>query len=344
MKPESVEISTSILSKWSDHMESLLQDLSPDLRNRVEWILRELKQFDLVSIEEQSKNWEWMAQLSAHNLGKQIDFDYESPSVTSDFRLPRVFAAHLTSIMTHLFRNAIDHGIEVPEERLRLRKPQQGRLTLRSQMKKNKIAFTFSDDGQGPDLEAITRRASELNLLTPDQLSDPEMIPVSDRLEWLFQPRFSSKSGASTMSGTGVGLSAVREFAHNQSGEAEIRLSESGGFEIVFSFLPSQIGFEMCSFEYKGQLFFIPGYEKELFESDVQTLFKTQNFKVTPEFQVVSVLDPIWYRTFSEPLKQIRVFSEEEKIPLLVVHGSDSIGYLAQCEFLPEWLSFMGSA
>lgn len=337
----SVEISTSTLSKWSEHLETLLQDVSGDLRSRVEWILRELKQFDLISIGEQAQHWEWMAQLSAHNLGKQIDFDYQGPTPTSDFRLPRVFASHLTSIMTHLFRNAIDHGIEMPEERLKLRKSQQGCLLLRSQMKRNKLIFTFSDDGQGPDLDAITRRAGALNLLTPDQLSDPDMISVSDQLEWLFQSRFSSRQSASTSSGMGIGLSAVREFARNHGGNAEIRLSELGGFEIEFSFLPSQIGLDLCSFEYKGQLFFIPGYEKEFFESDIQSLFKLQNFKTVPEFQVVTTLDPIWHRTFSEGLKQIRDFSQEEDIPLLAVHGSDSIGYLAQCDFLPEWLSIL---
>lgn len=344
-QPESrtVEISMNTLSQWSDHLESLLQDLPAELRPRVDWILRELKQFDLISLSELSQNWEWMAQLSAQNNGKQIDFDYQSPSPISDFRLPRVFAAHLTSMMTHLFRNAIDHGIEIPEERLKLRKSQQGHLALRSQIKKNKLVLSFSDDGQGPDLDAITRRASELNILTPEQLLDPDMISVSERLEWLFQSRFSSKAGASTMSGTGVGLSAVRDFSKNHEGQAEIRLSESGGFEIDFSFLPSQIGIEMCSFEYKEQLFFIPGYEKELFEADIQSLFEIKNFKTTPEFQVVTLLDPIWHRTFSEALKQVRIFSEEENIPLLVVQGAEAIGLLAQCEFLPEWLSLMSS-
>jgi two-component system, chemotaxis family, sensor histidine kinase and response regulator PixL len=109
--------------------------------------------------------------------------------------------------LLHLLRNSFDHGIETPEARCQLGKPEMGRIELRAYYQGSQTIIEVEDDGNGLDLEKIKKRALEKNLL-PAHLADK--VSDSQLLEFLFESGFSTASKVSDLSGRGVGLDVVR--------------------------------------------------------------------------------------------------------------------------------------
>lgn len=117
------------------------------------------------------------------------------------------------SIITHLLRNSIDHGIESSEERISLGKDPVGRARIHLQSS----GFTFEDDGGGLNLDAIRAKALSLGILG-ESMSDFELS------ELIFQPNFSTRSEVTIISGRGVGLDSVRSLVEKEGGGIHIDL------------------------------------------------------------------------------------------------------------------------
>ncbi|MFY9530989.1 MAG: response regulator [Candidatus Acidiferrales bacterium] len=126
--------------------------------------------------------------------------------------------------LTHLVRNAVAHGIEVPEARLHAGKPEQGKVTVRAYHRGNHIFIEVEDDGRGIDYEKVRQSAAESGVISAaaaDQLSERELR------EFLFRPGFSTASLKTELAGRGVGLDVVRSNVHALNGEIDVR-SEAG--------------------------------------------------------------------------------------------------------------------
>lgn len=107
--------------------------------------------------------------------------------------------------LTHMIRNAIDHGLETPEERRQAGKPDEGTVTLSAEHRGGRIVIELSDDGRGINRERVKEKAAEKGLIPPNaMLSDEEV----DNL--IFLPGFSTASEVSNISGRGVGMDVVR--------------------------------------------------------------------------------------------------------------------------------------
>ncbi|MEM8778161.1 MAG: hybrid sensor histidine kinase/response regulator [Cyanobacteria bacterium P01_G01_bin.49] len=110
--------------------------------------------------------------------------------------------------LLHLLRNAFDHGIETPEIRRKLGKPEQGQIEVRAYHQGNQTIVEMRDDGSGLSLEKIAQKAVTAGLVTPDQVA----VMSKDALQNLiFEPGFSTAAQVSELSGRGVGLDVVRE-------------------------------------------------------------------------------------------------------------------------------------
>jgi len=107
--------------------------------------------------------------------------------------------------LLHLVRNALSHGIEDPETREALGKPERGRVVLRAAAEGDLVCIEVEDDGRGIDLGAVTARARERGLLGPDETVTPDTV-----LDILCAPGFSTRTESDLTSGRGVGLSVVR--------------------------------------------------------------------------------------------------------------------------------------
>ncbi|GEA14927.1 hypothetical protein E308F_11710 [Moorella sp. E308F] len=137
-------------------------------------------------------------------LGKKVQFKVLGDEVTID----RNVAATIYEPLLHLVRNAIDHGLEGPEDRIRSGKPPEGELLLRAERKGEHVVITVKDDGTGIDAEVVKRKAVSRGLITEEQA---EMMGFNEALELIFAPGFSTKDEAGAVSGRGVGMDVVRE-------------------------------------------------------------------------------------------------------------------------------------
>jgi len=138
-------------------------------------------------------------------LGKQIRLEIEGEKTQVD----RDVLEKLEAPLIHLLRNAVDHGIETPEQRLLAGKPAEGLIRLRISHQAGLLVLELSDDGAGVDLERLRRTIVERQLSTEEtvaQLSEEEL------LTFLFLPGFSLRDTVTEVSGRGVGLDAVQHM------------------------------------------------------------------------------------------------------------------------------------
>ncbi|MEO0058063.1 MAG: hypothetical protein RIT17_1536 [Pseudomonadota bacterium] len=120
--------------------------------------------------------------------------------------LDKTVIERLSEPMTHLIRNAVDHGIELPEERQKAGKDPEGTLTLSAEQKAGRIIIRISDDGRGIDRERVLAKAVANGLVAPEAvLSDDEINQL------IFAPGFSTAAQVSNISGRGVGMDVVKQ-------------------------------------------------------------------------------------------------------------------------------------
>lgn len=156
-----------------------------------------------------------MVRDNAQKMGKEIDFIVEGKETELDRNVIEVIGDPLI----HLIRNAIDHGIEAPEERERQGKPRVGKLLLKASYHESHIVITIADDGRGIDPEKIRKKAVENGLYdaeTAARLSEREV------LELIFKAGFSTAKEVSDLSGRGVGMDVVRTAIEQINGMVEL--------------------------------------------------------------------------------------------------------------------------
>lgn len=144
-----------------------------------------------------------------------------------EVRLPREPLASFWSALTHVVRNAVDHGIESPAERTVAGKAPEGSFRLRAAHAEDEVVVEVEDDGRGIDWEAIRAKAREVGLEASDERSLCEM---------LFAEGFSTRSEASDVSGRGVGMSAVRSVIRRMGGRIALHTSPGEGTRFSFHF------------------------------------------------------------------------------------------------------------
>ena len=137
------------------------------------------------------------------DLGKRIDLVLEGGDVEMD----REMVEMVVDPLTHIVRNSIDHGIETPERRRALGKPEAGRLKLEARQSGNQIVIQISDDGQGIDTGRLVDKAIAAGRLTSEAAA---RMSEADRLDLIFHPGLSTASQVTAISGRGVGMDVVR--------------------------------------------------------------------------------------------------------------------------------------
>ena len=160
----------------------------------------------------------------ARRLGKEVELEMLGEGTELDKGMVECLADPLV----HLVRNAVDHGIEPPDERERVGKPRVGRIVLSARQEGNHIFIGVRDDGAGLDPAVIRQKAVERGLIDEHgalQLSD------DDALQLLFSPGFSTRSQVTDISGRGVGLDVVKSVIGRVNGTVEIRSEKGVGTE-----------------------------------------------------------------------------------------------------------------
>ena len=150
---------------------------------------------------------------TSSSLNKSVDFRV----VGEDLEIDKTILDSISDPLVHIVRNAIDHGIENPEDRVIEGKPVAGFLELSFSQEGGKLVIRLKDDGKGLDQQRIVAKAIEKGLITSgDHLNEQQIF------ELIFAPGFSTKAAVTEVSGRGVGMDVVRTSVEALSGQIEI--------------------------------------------------------------------------------------------------------------------------
>jgi two-component system chemotaxis sensor kinase CheA len=158
----------------------------------------------------------------ARSFGKEVRFDVEGEGIELD----KTIVEQIGDPLVHLLRNAADHGLEGPEERLRSGKDRCGRLTLRAFYESGGVTIEVADDGRGLDAEALKRKAVEKGLLALDAA---KVLQEEAAFQLIFLPGLSTAAKVTDVSGRGVGMDVVRSNVRNLGGSIGIRSRRGRG-------------------------------------------------------------------------------------------------------------------
>lgn len=206
----------------SQELVETLEEVSAHIGRITSDLQEEIMKARMFPIEQVFNRFPRMVRDLAQKAGKEVDFIVEG----RETELDRTVIEEIGDPLIHLLRNAIDHGIEPPEERVALGKPPQGTVRLRAFHQENQIVITVEDDGKGMDPEKLRQKAVEKGILSAEaaaRLSDREAFNL------IFMPGFSTAKTISDVSGRGVGMDIVRNHIEKINGVIEIETAVGKG-------------------------------------------------------------------------------------------------------------------
>ncbi len=252
---EYVNNQSECFNSFGTGLELLAKLLEQDKRHfnvKVDGLLQDMKKALMQPMLSMLQSFPKLVRDIAHDQKKQATFVVLGAETEMDRRI----LDEIRDPLTHLVRNSIDHGIELPEVREKAQKPSQGTISITiKQVDGNNIEILVSDDGAGVDLEKIKREALKLGLMSRDELEsyDDEAL-----LSLIFKSGVSSSEIISDLSGRGLGLAIVWENIEKLGGQVSVesKLGEGTTFRIV---LPLTLAtFRGVYVGVRGQQFLIP--------------------------------------------------------------------------------------
>ncbi|MBI1752269.1 MAG: Hpt domain-containing protein [Acidobacteria bacterium] len=202
-----------LLHKGMDIRDDRPAALMNQIQDGLLEVQKSLLQMRMVRVESLFSRIEPMVKSLSRDTGKPVKLAFQG----GDLELERGLLGRLTDPFLHLVRNAVDHGLEPPSERLALGKSEAGSIRLSASQRGRNIRFDIRDDGRGFDLARIETRGVTLGLLKAGQAHTPERL---HRLT--LEPGFSTQERASQISGRGVGMDVVRSEIEALGGEIHL--------------------------------------------------------------------------------------------------------------------------
>jgi two-component system chemotaxis sensor kinase CheA len=185
------------------------------------------------------------------DTGKKIDFEINGGGL----RMDRTVLEEISDPVLHMLRNAIDHGIEPPEERERKGKDREGQLKLEASREGEEAVITVEDDGRGIDVEKIVDKAIENELITSNRANK---LSGDEKIDLMFDPNLSTNNDVTELSGRGVGMSIVKQTAEQLQGTYNVETEENEGTKIELR-LPITLAIVKCFImEAGGKTFGVP--------------------------------------------------------------------------------------
>jgi two-component system, chemotaxis family, sensor kinase CheA len=191
-------------------------------------------------------------ELSLH-LGKKIELDMSG----GETELDRQVLEMIKDPLTHMIRNAADHGLEDPIDRARAGKAPLGRIALSAYQQGGYIVIEVHDDGRGLDVQKIRAKALETGLTT---LAELDRMSDLDICKFIFKPGFSTASGVSEISGRGVGMDVVRNNIELIGGTVELRSTSPDGSTFLIKIPLTLAIMAALIVEVAGERFAIPQF------------------------------------------------------------------------------------
>ncbi len=254
----------------------------------------------------------------SRDLGKEVKLEMSGEETELDKSVIEV----LVDPLIHIVRNAMDHGIEMPEERIRAGKPRDGIISLNASHNGNLIVIKISDDGKGMSPQKIFESAVKKGLVSADaKLTERQM------LEFIFAPGFSTASKVTNLSGRGVGMDVVKKSLDKINGTVGIE-TELGKGSTFFLRIPLTVAIiQALIVDAEKEYYAIPinsiSETLKINVSDIQNLEGTEVIKIREDvINVLSVKElfklPARYENNIKSYYAVILASEEKKVALLV--------------------------
>jgi two-component system chemotaxis sensor kinase CheA len=187
----------------------------------------------------------------ARDLGKEVDLQIFG----EETELDRSVVDEIGDPLIHLIRNAMDHGLETPDERTAAGKSRIGTLVLAAVHEGNQIIISIKDDGRGIDTDRVGRKAVEKGLISEEQLA---AMSQRELFDLIFLPGFSTKEQASDLSGRGVGMDVVKTNIKKLNGLIEIKSEKGQGSEFILRLPLTLAIIQSLLVDVEGEVYSIP--------------------------------------------------------------------------------------
>jgi len=168
----------------------------------------------------------------SRKLGKKVDVVIEG----GDVEIDKASLEKLYDPIVHIIRNALDHGVEPPEERRKLGKPEVGKIYVRAYRNTKGIVIEIEDDGRGIDIEAIKQKVISKGLAQPEEV---EKMSEEQLLSFLFISGFSTSDKLTDISGRGVGLDVVKNVIESLGGTVSLSTKKGVGTKVTMVLPPT---------------------------------------------------------------------------------------------------------
>ena len=193
-------------------------------------------------------------------LDKRVRLEIEGQDVGVD----KAVNEALRDPLLHLVRNAIDHGIEPPAERLAAGKPEEGVLHIRAYHESGMVHVEISDDGRGIDPEQLVARGIEAGIV-----EDADELTQREVFELMFHPGLSTKTTVTNVSGRGVGMDVVRANLQQIGGSVEVRSEPGAGATFRLNVPLTLAIMSVLMIECGGERYAVPGvHVREIVQTD----------------------------------------------------------------------------
>ncbi len=282
----------------------------------------------------------------AREFGKEVEFTVRGRETELDKKI----IEQIGEPLVHLVRNAIDHGIESPEDRLRQGKPRQGQLLLSAEQQGNRILITIQDDGRGIDPATLRAAALTRRLVSEEEL---ERWSEEDLLSLIFHPGFSTSRTVTDVSGRGVGMDVVKQTVERLHGAIRVHSQPGRGADVVLDLPLSLALLRALLVEGGGELFALPttAVERIVYvePQQIRVLQQGEALDVSGETVPLVSLDRLFQlpapeeRPLRRPVLVARAFDHRFGIMVDVVHHEQELVFRELRGRLRDYRSFSGA-
>ncbi len=261
------------------------------------------------------------------SLAKNHNKEVKLFTYGDEVELDKSIIGGLSDPLTHLIRNAVDHGIELPEEREKAGKPRHGTIEIKVFHQGGQVHLMVSDDGRGVDGKFVARKAVEKGMIHPDQMNS---MSEKDRVRLIFMPGFSTAEKVTDLSGRGVGMDVVITNIEHLGGTVDIDTKPGRGTTVILVLPLTLAIISGLLIRSEDQFFLLP-------EVDIDELVRIKPDEIKHRINAVQDALVLRLREMLLPLVKLNEVlgisagvDETKPLRILVIkHGSSRFGIIA---------------
>ncbi len=193
------------------------------LINDMQYVVMQIR---MVPVEQIFSRFPRVVRDLAKGQGKEVEFILEGKEIELD----RTVLDEIAEPMIHLLRNSVDHGIESPEERIKIGKPSKAKLEVTASRERDRVVISVAEDGKGIDAEKVKETALSRGILSKKEASQ---ISDEEAFKLIFKPGFSTKKEVTSLSGRGVGMDVVKTKIESLGGDVLIKSEVGKGTKVL---------------------------------------------------------------------------------------------------------------